>query len=86
MGKIKIHFSAPLNLYTEKNQIEMEIGSEIKIRELENCLVERFPSLKKSSVNLNYIYYVVEQKILRDKEAVIKEGQEVQLYQPTIGG
>ncbi|WP_422447531.1 MoaD/ThiS family protein [Thermoanaerobacterium sp. DL9XJH110] len=87
MGKVTVQFSWPLNAYTEKDQVDLEVDGEIKIKDLEKIIIERFPGLNHSSINLKYIYYVVDNKtLMTDKEATLKEGQEVRLYQPAIGG
>jgi hypothetical protein len=35
---------------------------------------------------MKYVYYVLDNKTVRDRETVVAEGQEIMLYQPTLGG
>ncbi|AYO31721.1 hypothetical protein D2962_14940 [Biomaibacter acetigenes] len=86
MGKITVKFGTPLNLFLKLEKYEMDIDGPIKILDLERELLERFPQLKDRTANMKYVYYVLDNKTVRDRETVVAEGQEIMLYQPTLGG
>ncbi|RKL62279.1 hypothetical protein DXT63_12475 [Thermoanaerobacteraceae bacterium SP2] len=86
MGKITVKFGTPLNLFLKLEKYEMDIDGPIKILDLERELLERFPQLKDRTANMKYVYYVLDNKTVRDRETIVAEGQEIMLYQPTLGG
>lgn len=86
MGKITVKFGTPLNLFLKLEKYELDIDGPIKIFDLEPKLLERFPQLKDRTANMKYVYYVLDNKTVRDKQTIINEGQEIMLYQPTLGG
>ncbi|HHW04012.1 MAG TPA: hypothetical protein GXX35_14585 [Thermoanaerobacterales bacterium] len=86
MGKITVKFGIPINLFLKLEKYEMDIDSPIKIQDIERELLERFPQLKDRTANMKYVYYVLDNKTVRDRETVVAEGQEIMLYQPTLGG
>jgi hypothetical protein len=87
MGKITVKFGTPLNLFLKLDKYEIDIvDSQIKITDLELRLLRNFPQLKDRTVNMKYIYYILNGKMTRDKNTILTEGQEVMLYQPTLGG
>lgn len=86
MGKITVKFGIPINLFLKLEKYEMDIDSPIKIQDIERELLERFPQLKDRTSNMKYVYYVLDNKTVRDRETVVAEGQEIMLYQPTLGG
>jgi molybdopterin converting factor small subunit len=86
MGKITVKFGTPLNLFLKLEKFEMDVDGPIKILDLERKLLERFPQLKDRTANMKYVYYVLDNKTVRDRETIVAEGQEIMLYQPTLGG
>ncbi|MCR4431187.1 MAG: hypothetical protein NUV45_09245 [Tepidanaerobacteraceae bacterium] len=86
MGKITVKFGTPLNLFLKMERFEIDIDGPIKILDLEKRLLERFPQLKDRTANMKYVYYVLDNKTVRDRETFVAEGQEIMLYQPTLGG
>lgn len=86
MGKITVKFGTPLNLFLKLEKFEMDVDGPIKILDLERKLLERFPQLVDRTANMKYVYYVLDNKTVRDRETIVAEGQEIMLYQPTLGG
>ncbi|MCR4431182.1 MAG: hypothetical protein NUV45_09220 [Tepidanaerobacteraceae bacterium] len=86
MGKITVKFGTPLNLFLKMERFQIDIDGPIKILDLEKRLLERFPQLKDRTANMKYVYYVLDNKTVRDRETFVAEGQEIMLYQPTLGG
>lgn len=87
MGKITVKFGTPLNLFLKLDKYEIDlVDSHIKITDLEQILLDNFPQLKDRTVKMKYVYYILNGKMTKDKNTILTEGQEIMLYQPTLGG
>jgi len=86
-NSICVKFLPPFNIFTGVKEAEIELQKNITLGEFQQLLIEKYPKIKESNIQLEHIYYIINnQPPRKDKSLVIKSGDEIKLYSPTLAG
>jgi len=86
-NSISVKFLPPFNMFTGVKEAEIELEKNITLEEFQRLLIEKYPEIKKSNIQLEHIYYIInDEPPKKDKTIEIKKGDRIKLYSPTLAG
>lgn len=86
-NKIYVNFLPPFDSLTGTKEAEIKLDKMITLEEFQRLILEKYPQIKESNIQLEHIYYIInDNPPKKDKSININNGDKITLYSPALGG